>query len=94
MKIRKRKCERILKERKKEEELESKKELKNPISSSISKIREDNEKLVAEITREEVKNALFQMHSDKAPGPDGFNPTFYQRFWNISDNDIFEPVKE
>jgi hypothetical protein len=31
---------------------------------------------MADITKEEVKNAVFQMHSDKAPGPDGFNPTF------------------
>jgi hypothetical protein len=29
---------------------------------------------MADITKEEVKNALFQMHPDKAP--DGFNPTF------------------
>ncbi|CAN0912293.1 hypothetical protein LINGRAHAP2_LOCUS27306 [Linum grandiflorum] len=23
------------------------------------------------------------MGSDKAPGPDGFNPAFYQEFWDI-----------
>ncbi|MCI06308.1 endonuclease/exonuclease/phosphatase family protein, partial [Trifolium medium] len=44
---------------------------------------EDNERLVAPITKEEVKDALFQMHPDKAPGPDGFNPAFYQHFWNL-----------
>jgi hypothetical protein len=31
---------------------------------------------MADITKEEVKNALFQMHPDKVPGSDGFNPTF------------------
>ncbi|MCH97455.1 CNGC5-like protein [Trifolium medium] len=55
---------------------------------------EENEKLVAPITKEEVKIALFQMHPDKAPGPDGFNPAFYQHFWNLCGNDIFEAVKE
>ncbi|MCI00450.1 RNA-directed DNA polymerase (Reverse transcriptase), partial [Trifolium medium] len=34
------------------------------------------------------------MHPDKAPGPDGFNPAFYQHFWNICGDDIFEATKE
>ncbi|CAN0915916.1 LINE-1 retrotransposable element ORF2 protein [Linum grandiflorum] len=24
---------------------------------------------------------MFEMHPDKAPGPDGFNPGFYQKMW-------------
>ncbi|MCH82559.1 RNA-directed DNA polymerase (Reverse transcriptase), partial [Trifolium medium] len=55
---------------------------------------EDNERLVAPITKEEVKNALFQMHPDKAPGPDGFNPAFYQHFWNLCGDDIYMAAKE
>ncbi|XP_019185254.1 PREDICTED: uncharacterized protein LOC109180221 [Ipomoea nil] len=31
----------------------------------------------------EVKEALFSMYPDKAPGPDGLNPGFYQQFWEI-----------
>ncbi|CAN0874830.1 Transposon TX1 uncharacterized 149 kDa protein [Linum grandiflorum] len=27
--------------------------------------------------------AMFSMHLDKAPGPDGFNPGFYQKFWPL-----------
>ncbi|WCJ18876.1 RNA-directed DNA polymerase (reverse transcriptase)-related family protein [Euphorbia peplus] len=34
-------------------------------------------------TREEVKEAVFSMNPDKSPGPDGFNPGFYQRYWDI-----------
>ncbi|XP_045793851.1 uncharacterized protein LOC123888736 [Trifolium pratense] len=33
----------------------------------------DNERLLAPITKEELHKALLQMHSDKSPGPDGFN---------------------
>ncbi|GAU46165.1 hypothetical protein TSUD_301250 [Trifolium subterraneum] len=68
----------------------------DPILSLIApKITpEDNERLVAPITREELKDALFHMHSDKAPGPDGFNPAFYQHFWELCGNDIYEAAKE
>jgi len=27
---------------------------------------------------DEIKKAVFQLHLDKAPGPDGFSATFYQ----------------
>jgi hypothetical protein len=55
---------------------------------------EDNERLVAPITREELKEALFQMHPDKAPGPDGFNPAFYKHFWELCGSDIYEAAKD
>jgi hypothetical protein len=68
----------------------------DPILSIITpKItEEDNGRLVAPITKEELKAALFQMHPHKAPGPDGFNPVFYQHFWDMCGNDIFASVKE
>ncbi|XP_055809510.1 uncharacterized protein LOC129879800 [Solanum dulcamara] len=34
-------------------------------------------------TIDEVKEAVFSMHPDKAPGPDGLNPCFYQSFWTV-----------
>ncbi|MCH97677.1 CNGC5-like protein [Trifolium medium] len=68
----------------------------DPVLSLITpKItQEDNDKLVMPITREELKESLFQMHPDKAPGPDGFNPAFYQHFWELCGNDIFEAAQE
>jgi hypothetical protein len=67
-----------------------------PILSLIAPkvTQEDNDMLVAPITREELKEALFQMHPDKAPGPDGFNPAFYQHFWDLCGNDIYEATNE
>ncbi|GAU36575.1 hypothetical protein TSUD_362450 [Trifolium subterraneum] len=50
---------------------------------------DDNFFLTAPITKVEVQQALFQMHPDKSPGPDGFNPAFYQRFWEHCSDDIF-----
>ncbi|GAU35438.1 hypothetical protein TSUD_375280 [Trifolium subterraneum] len=40
---------------------------------------DDNFVLTVPITKVEIQQALFQMHLDKSPGPDGFNPAFYQR---------------
>ncbi|PNX80358.1 ribonuclease H, partial [Trifolium pratense] len=70
--------------------------VQDPILSLVSpKITlEDNERLVAPITKDELKEALFQMHPDKSPGPDGFNPAFYQHFWDLCSNDIYEAAKE
>ncbi|GAU16642.1 hypothetical protein TSUD_325920 [Trifolium subterraneum] len=49
----------------------------------------DNVFLTAPIIKVEIQQALFQMHPDKSPGPDGFNPAFYQRFWEQCSEDIF-----
>jgi hypothetical protein len=34
-------------------------------------------------SREEVEEAIFQMHPLKAPGPDGLPALFYHKYWNI-----------
>ena len=44
--------------------------------------------LSSEFIAEEVKVALFQMGPTKAPGPDGMNALFYQKFWHIVGNSI------
>lgn len=36
-----------------------------------------NEEMLAAVKEVEVKNALFSMHPDKSPGPDGMSPGFY-----------------
>ncbi|XP_024016239.1 uncharacterized protein LOC112089722 [Eutrema salsugineum] len=54
-----------------------------------------NSDLTAEVTEKEVKDTLFLIGSDKAPGSDGYTAAFYQQFWpeaafvpgrNITDN--------
>ena len=41
---------------------------------------EENIMLTSPFTEEEVKQAVFQMEHNKAPGPDGFPAEFYQVF--------------
>lgn len=43
----------------------------------------ENEDLIAPVHADEVKDAVFSMHPDRSPGPDGFNPAFFQSFWNV-----------
>ena len=50
--------------------------------------QEDNELLTSEFTESEVKNIVFQMEHNKAPGPDGFPAEFYQVFWEIIKDDL------
>lgn len=49
-----------------------------PVISMVGRrlTEEDNNMLLAPFTREEFKKAIFQMHLDKAHGPDGLNPAF------------------
>lgn len=54
---------------------------------------EDNEKLLRPVLKDDLHEALLEMHPDKPPGPDGFNPTFYQKLWGTCSDDIFNAVK-
>ena len=35
-----------------------------------------------------VKNAIFQMHPEKASGPDGFNVSFFKSNWSLLDDHV------
>lgn len=54
---------------------------------------EMNESLVTEVTDEEIKKPTFQMSALKAPGPNGFNGLFFQRYWEIVGQDVCSAVK-
>ena len=53
---------------------------------------EMNESLCAPYSREEVKNAIFQMFPRKAPRPDGFPAHFYQRHWDLCGDEVTSVV--
>ena len=47
-----------------------------------------NADLLREFTTEEVRQALYQMHSSKSPGPDGMTTCFYKEYWSIIGEDV------
>ena len=53
-----------------------------------------NQRLIRLATEEEVRQTLFMMHPEKAPGPDGMTALFFQHSWNIIKKDLLEMVND
>lgn len=58
----------------------------------VSITEQMNNRLTALATEEEVRRALFMMHPEKAPGPDGMTALFFQHAWHIIKGDVLEFV--
>jgi len=54
----------------------------------------ENEYLTDAFSESEVRTAVFQMEHNKAPGPDGFPPEFYQVFWDLLKDDLMAMFME
>lgn len=50
--------------------------------------------LLKVLIEKEVNDSLFNLGSDKAPGPDGFPTLFFQKAWHIIGKDLCEVVEE
>lgn len=55
---------------------------------------EVNEKLIEIPSALEIREALFAIHADKAPGPDGFSASFYHSNWTEIGDEIVQEVRE
>ncbi|GKG26920.1 hypothetical protein Tco_0402623, partial [Tanacetum coccineum] len=49
--------------------------------------------LEQDITKEEVKRAVWDCGVDKSPGPEGFSFYFYRHFWSMIEDDVFGAVE-
>ncbi|KAJ0887511.1 putative RNA-directed DNA polymerase [Helianthus annuus] len=52
----------------------------------------DASHMVRQVTREEVKTAMFSIGNDKAPGPDGYTTAFFKAAWPIVGHDVSNAV--
>lgn len=78
----------LLTEDKSEEDYSS---LLQHMTSNVT--QEINSKLIQEIEEEEVHSAIWSLHPDKAPGPDGFSISFYREFWHLIKKDLLKMIR-
>ncbi|KAL2251976.1 UNVERIFIED_CONTAM: hypothetical protein Sindi_2319900 [Sesamum indicum] len=53
---------------------------------------EEADHLIANFTADDVKNAVFDIGEDKAPGPDGFSSGFFKAAWPIVGQEVTRAV--
>jgi hypothetical protein len=56
--------------------------------------QEENDILEAEMTEEEILQAIKGSYVEGSPGPDGFSFLFYHKFWSIIQGDFMALVRE
>ncbi|XP_059285024.1 uncharacterized protein LOC132038365 [Lycium ferocissimum] len=54
---------------------------------------EDNNMLIAIPTMQEIRDNVFSIDKDSAPGPDGLSGCFYQTTWSIICNDLHRVIE-
>lgn len=66
------------------------------ITQHIPKLvtQDHNSLLMRPIEWEEVEEAVMQMEKGTAPGPNGFTVDFYQFFWDLVKEEVWEIVEE
>ncbi|GJR43453.1 RNA-directed DNA polymerase, eukaryota [Tanacetum coccineum] len=60
-----------------------------PKKHSDTQLRE----IESEVTNEEIKKAVWDCGTEKAPGPDGFTFGFYCHYWYLIHNDVYAAVR-
>ncbi|XP_022024382.1 uncharacterized protein LOC110924695 [Helianthus annuus] len=52
------------------------------------------EHMVRQVTREEIKTAMFSIGENKAPGPDGYTSAFFKKAWDIVGTEVSNAILE
>nr|GEU28937.1 hypothetical protein [Tanacetum cinerariifolium] len=55
---------------------------------------EDAEKMIMNVSEEEIKDALFDICDNKAPGPDGYSANFFKSAWSVLKKEVCDAIME
>ncbi|GJW64567.1 RNA-directed DNA polymerase, eukaryota, reverse transcriptase zinc-binding domain protein [Tanacetum coccineum] len=55
---------------------------------------EDAQRMIMNVSEEEIKDALFDICDNKAPGPDGYSAKFYKSAWSVIKNEVCDAIME
>ena len=70
-------------------------QMEDCLNTVMSKVTPDMQQMLSsEFTADEIKIAMFQMGPTKAPGPDGMNALFYQKFWHVVGDSVITAVMD
>ncbi|XP_071706757.1 uncharacterized protein [Rutidosis leptorrhynchoides] len=61
---------------------------------SVTLTPNEAEVMVADVSNEEIKEAIFDIESEKAAGPDGYTSHFFKKAWAFVGNDVCKAIKE
>jgi hypothetical protein len=50
--------------------------------------------LIKAVTAEEIRDTMFSMKSNKAPGPDGYTADFFKASWSMVGADVVEAIQD
>lgn len=53
-----------------------------------------NSCLIQKVSKEEVREAIFSINSDSAPGSDGMTCLFFQKFWDVVGDSVTAEIQE
>lgn len=52
-----------------------------------------NASLIRPVSKEEVREAIFSIKHESAPGPDGMTGCFFQRFWDVIGDEVTKEIQ-
>nr|GEW95104.1 RNA-directed DNA polymerase, eukaryota, reverse transcriptase zinc-binding domain protein [Tanacetum cinerariifolium] len=50
--------------------------------------------MIFDVSDKEIKDVMFDIEENKAPGPDGYSYVFFKKTWSIIGDDVCNAVKE
>ncbi|XP_018514383.1 uncharacterized protein LOC108871860 [Brassica rapa] len=53
-----------------------------------------NSSLIRKVSKEEVRDAIFSINGDSAPGPDEMTGAFFQKYWDIIGDQVSKEIQE